>query len=127
MFCQPEQRFICQEFYDVILSTTGRMSTIPISERYKAAVENNKIPTRISIPNEHFVSNVLPGRTSSSTKRLRTLKKILTPNELSHYTMNFNGRQLNRHGLPTSGRGARKKKNRRNRKGKGRRRTKKRQ
>lgn len=86
------------------------MSTIPISERYKAAIENNRIPNRISVPNEHFVSNVLPGRTSASTKRLRTLKKILTPNEMDYFTKNFNGRQLNRHGLPTSGRGIKKKK-----------------
>lgn len=99
------------------------MSTIPILERYKAAVENNRIPNRISIPNEHFVSNVLPGRTSATTKRLKTLKKILTPNEVEYFTKNFNGRQLNRHGLPTSGRGIRKssKKNKKRRKRSGKR------
>lgn len=85
-------------------------STVPILERYKLAVENNRIPNRISIPNEHFVSNVLPGRVSSSNKRLRTLKKILTPNEMTYFTKGFKGRQLNRNGLPVSGRGIAKKK-----------------
>ena len=76
-----------------------------IRARYETALKQNPIPTRIMLPNAHFVSNVLPGRTSSTTRRLKQLQKMYTANEFSHYTKGFKNRQLNlRTGLP-SGRG----------------------
>ena len=79
--------------------------TASIRERYEAALRQNPIPSRMTLPNSHFVSNVLPGRTSSTTKRLKQLQHMLTPNEFSYYTKGFAGRQLElRTGFP-SGRG----------------------
>ena len=81
-----------------------------IRTRYETALKQNPIPTRIMLPNAHFVSNVLPRRTSSTTRRLKQLQKMYTANEFSHYTKGFKNRQLNlRTGLP-SGRGVSKSK-----------------
>ena len=93
-------------------NTTNKMSNADssIRARYETALKQNPIPTRIMLPNAHFVSNVLPGRTSSTTRRLKQLQKMYTANEFSHYTKGFKNRQLNlRTGLP-SGRGVSKSK-----------------
>ena len=90
--------------------------TGPINERYLAAIRNNQIPNRMSLPNTHFVSNVLPGSTSSTVKKLRTVKKMFTPNEFTHFTKGFAGRELNpRTGLPVEGRGGKRRRRRRRR------------
>jgi hypothetical protein len=82
--------------------------TASIKDRYEAALKQNPIQSRMTLPNSHFVSNVLPGRTSSTSKKLKQLQQILTPNEFTYYTKGFAGRQLNlRTGLPT-GRGSQK-------------------
>ena len=75
-----------------------------VKVRYESALKQNSIPSRIALPNTHFVSNVLPGRTSSMTKRLKQLQKMYTANEFSYFTKNFKDRQLNlRTCLPTVG------------------------
>ena len=92
------------------------MSALKPSERYVIAVENNKMPNRMFLSPNHFASQALPGKPSFSTKRFRRLKKILTPNEFTHFTGGFKGRPLNREGLPkVFGRGIEKKKIKRRR------------
>lgn len=76
------------------------MSSLTPSQRYAAAMQSQRIPHRISLNADHFSSESLPGKTTFTTKRLRKLKKILTPNEYRHYTSAFKGRTLNREGMP---------------------------
>ena len=81
--------------------------TDSIKARYESALKQTPIPSRIQLPNTHFVSNVLPGRTNSTSRRLKQLQQIYTANEFPHFTKNFKNRQLNlRTGFPVAdGRG----------------------
>ena len=95
------------------------MSSLTPSQGYAAAMHNHGNPHRISLNADHFSSKALPGKTSFTTKRLRKLKNILTPNEFSYYTSKFKGRNLNKEGLPTvAGRGGTRKKRRKKQKSK---------
>ena len=74
--------------------------------RYDKAIRQSQIPNSMVLPNSHFVSNLLPGSTSSSTKVLKNIQQMYTPAEFSNVTQQFKGRLLNsRTGLP-NGRGA---------------------
>ena len=83
-----------------------------IKSRYENALKQNAMPHRMELPDSYFVSNVLPGRTSNTDKRLKKLQKMYTANEFSHFTGNFADRRLKlRTDLPVGGgRGMKKRK-----------------
>lgn len=87
------------------------MASLTPQQRYKTAISNYRIPNQLAVPATHFSSNILPGKTSFSTRQMRRLKTILTPNEFQQFTGGFTGRKLNSEGLPKLfGRGMKKKK-----------------
>ena len=82
------------------------MLRFTVREQFNNAVEKFRMPNRMLLTSSHFTSNMLPGSSSGTQKRLKRLQKLLTPNEFNFYTKNFAGLQLDsKTGLPISGRG----------------------
>ena len=98
------------------MTSNSKNIDTPVWNSYLQAKKRNKMAVYNSmmIPNAHYTQSRLPGGSDSSTKLLKRLKRMYTPNEFTHFTKSFTGRKLDpKTGLPKpiTGRGGVTKKN----------------